>query len=89
MSTLRGKWEGVFSGRHTDNLPKETHVVSVMTQRPLATVAQVRDEKDDLLLPHPIRRQRPTVRKGTKRKVVTREIRLYADTKNVKKKTVV
>ena len=23
---------GVFIGRHTDNVPKETHVVSVMTQ---------------------------------------------------------
>ena len=37
----------VFSGRHMDNVPKETHVVSVMTHKPLATVAKVRDEKDD------------------------------------------
>ena len=28
---LRAKWESVFSGRHMDNVPKETHVVSVMT----------------------------------------------------------
>ena len=28
---LRGKWESVFSGRHKDHVPKETHVVSVMT----------------------------------------------------------
>ena len=40
-----------------DNVAKETHVVSVMTQLPLETVARVRDEKDDRLLPHPIRRQ--------------------------------
>ena len=38
MPTFRGKWKSVFSGRHTDNVPKETHAVSVMTQRPLATV---------------------------------------------------
>ena len=36
--TLRGKWETVFSGRHTDNFPKETRVVSVILQWPLATV---------------------------------------------------
>ena len=28
---LRGKWESVSSGRHMDNVPKETHAVSVMT----------------------------------------------------------
>ena len=27
----RGKWKSVFSGKHMDNVPKETHVVSVMT----------------------------------------------------------
>ena len=37
-----------------DNVSKETHVVSVMTQWPLETVAQVRDEDGDRLLPHPI-----------------------------------
>ena len=60
--TLRGKCESVFSGRHMDNVPQETHVVSVMTQEPLETVAMARDEKDDRLLPHPIRRQRLTAR---------------------------
>ena len=45
-----------------DNVPQETHVVSVMTQEPLETVAMARDEKDDRLLPHPIRRQRLTAR---------------------------
>ena len=29
--TSRGKWASAFSGRHMDNVPKETHVVSVMT----------------------------------------------------------
>ena len=28
---LRGKLERVFSEKHTDNVPKETHVVSLMT----------------------------------------------------------
>ena len=46
-----------FSGRHMDNVPKETHVVSVMTLWPLETRAKVRDEKDDRLLPHQIRKQ--------------------------------
>ena len=40
-----------------DSVPEETHVVSVMTQEPLETVAKVRDKKDDRLLLHPIRRQ--------------------------------
>ena len=55
--TLRAKWETVFSGKHMDNVPKETHVVSVMTFQPLETRAKVRDEKGDRLLQHPIRRQ--------------------------------
>ena len=59
--TLRGKWESVFSRRHKDNVPKETLVVSVMTSKcPLETRAKVRDEKDDRLLPHPIRRRKQT-----------------------------
>ena len=29
--TLRGKCDSVFSGRHMDNVPKDTHVASVMT----------------------------------------------------------
>ena len=33
--TLRGKWESVFSGKHMDNVPKETHAVSVVTLWPL------------------------------------------------------
>ena len=55
--TLRGKWESVFSGRHMDNVPKETHVVSVMTSKTLDTEAKARDEKDDRLLLASIRRQ--------------------------------
>ena len=54
---LRGKWESVFSGRHVDNIPKETHVVLVMTIWPLETRAKVRDEEGDRLLSHPTRRQ--------------------------------
>ena len=55
--TLRAKWEGVFNRRHMDNVPKETHVVSVMTFQTLETVALVRDEKGDRRLPHTIPRQ--------------------------------
>ena len=55
--------ESVFSGRHMDNVPEETHVVSVMIQESLETVAKVRDEQDDRLLLHHTRRQnRLTVR---------------------------
>ena len=31
--------------RHMDNVPEETHKVSVMTHKPLETVAKVRDKK--------------------------------------------
>ena len=55
--TLRGKWESVFSGGHMDNVPKETHVVSLMTSKTLEKEDAVRGEKDDRLLLHPIRRQ--------------------------------
>ena len=67
-----------------DNIQKETHVVSVMTNQPLATVAKVRDQKDDRLLPHQIRRQRPTVKKATKMKVLTREVRFLCRHKCLK-----
>ena len=40
-----------------DNVAKGTHAVSVMTSKPLETAAKVRDEEDDRLLLHPIRRQ--------------------------------
>ena len=36
------KPESVFSGKHMDNVPKETHVVSVMTLQPLETRAERR-----------------------------------------------
>ena len=40
-----------------DNVPKETHVFSVMTSKTLETEDKVRGEKDDHLLLHPNRRQ--------------------------------
>ena len=55
--TLRGQWESVFSGRHMDNVPKETPVVSVTKSKTLETEDKVRGDKDDRLLLHPIRRQ--------------------------------
>ena len=47
-------------GRHMGNIQKETHVVSVMTDWYKETCTVVRDEKDDRLLPHQIRRPRLT-----------------------------
>ena len=85
--TLRGKWKSVFSGMHMDNVPKESHAVSVMTKLPLATVAKVRDWKDDRLLPHQIRRKRLTVRKAREMKALTKEVRFCAE-KIVKKRHV-
>ena len=83
--TLRVKWESVFSGRHTDNVPMETHVVSVMTQWPLETVALVRHEKDDRLLPHPIRGQsRMTVKKVTEKKSSDKRSQILCRCRNCK-----
>ena len=42
-----------------DNVPEETHVVSIMTNWYKET-CMVRDEMDDRLLPHQIRRPRLT-----------------------------
>ena len=47
-----------------DNVEKEAHVVSVMTDKHKETCAVVRNEKDGRLLPHQIRRPRLT--KGEK-----------------------
>ena len=66
---------------------KGSHAGSVMTQWPLATVAVVRDEKDDRLLPHQIRRPRLTKgenslkkHQATQRKVLqTKGAKFHAD----------
>ena len=58
--------ESVFSGRQMDNVLKETHVVSVMTELFKESCTVVRDEKDDRLLPHQIRRPRLTGEKSSK-----------------------
>ena len=63
-----------------DYVPKETHVVSVMIDQHKETSAVVRDEQDDRLLLHQIRRQRPTV-KATEMKALTKEVRFCADKK--------
>ena len=47
-----------------DTVQKETHVVSVMTDKYKETCTVVSDEKDDRLLPHQIRR--PILTKGEK-----------------------
>ena len=43
-----------------DNVQKETHVVSVLTNQCTEICTVLRDEKDDRLLPHQIRRPRLT-----------------------------
>ena len=81
--TLREKWESVYNGSHTDNVSKETHVVSVML---------VREGKDDRLLPHPIRRQsRLTARdenphrdQAVNRKTRKTRVKFHADPSSVK-----
>ena len=45
----KGKWESVFSGKHTDNVPVETQKVSVMTHSPR--------KKRERSVPHPSQRQ--------------------------------
>ena len=45
---MRGNWENAISGKQLDNVRKETHVVSVMN-KPLETVAEFTDEKDNRL----------------------------------------
>ena len=89
---LKGKWESVFSGRHMDSFPEETHVVSVMTHKPLETMAKVRDKKDDRLLLHPIRRQNRLTARGKNRhrdqagnrKAHWTRVKFHADTNSVK-----
>ena len=88
--TLRGKWRSVFSGRHMDNVPEETHVVSVVVQR-VETEAN-RDKKDDRLLLHPIRRQnRPMARdknphrdQAINRKALWTRVKFHANSNSVK-----
>ena len=57
-----------------DNVRKETHVVSVMNQ-PLETVAGFTDEKDNLPLPHQIRRPRLTAREKNPQKIQATEMK--------------
>ena len=47
-----------------DNDPEGSHAVSVMTHKPLETVAKVRDKKDDRLLLHPSPRQNRLTARG-------------------------
>ena len=43
--------------KHMHDVPKETHVVPVMTTLPLETRAEVTDGKGYRLLSHPVQRQ--------------------------------
>ena len=44
-SLLREESGSVFSGRHMDNVPEETHVVSVMTQKPIGNSGKGQRQK--------------------------------------------
>ena len=82
----------VFSGRHMDNVLKETHVASVMTHWPLETEYEVRDEKDGRLLPHVIRwKNRLTARnknphrgQAAKRKTQETRVKFHVGSDSVK-----
>ena len=50
----------MLSGKHMDNVRKEAHVVSVMTNKFKENSTVVRDEKNDRVLSHQIRRPRLT-----------------------------
>ena len=75
-----------------DNVQKEAHVVSVMTDQYKETCTVVRDAKDDRLLPHQIRRPRltngeknPRKHHATKRKALkTKGAKIHAVTTIVK-----
>ena len=85
--------ECVFSGKHKDNVPKDTPVVSDMTLHwLLETAAGVREEKDDRLLPHHMQRQKRLTERNQKpfndqaitRKTQKRTVKFHADSDSVK-----
>ena len=91
----RAKCKSAFSGRHKDNVPKETHVVSVMTCSPVETRAKIRDAKGDRLLPHPMQRQNkltarnknPHRDQAINRKTRKIRVKFHVDSNSVKKKS--
>ena len=78
-------WRVFFSGRLKDNVPKEIPVVSVMTlYQLLETDVVFKDVKGDRLLLHPhLKAKADWLKKATKRKVLTREVRFCVDIKIV------
>ena len=58
----------VFSGRHMDNVPKETYVLSVMTDKFKDICTVVRDEKNDRL-----RGEKPSKTSGNRRELFRRK----------------
>ena len=75
-----------------DNVPQETHVVSVKTSKPLETVAKVRDKKDNRLLLHPIQRlnrlaarnKNPHRDQAVDRKTLWTRVKFHDDSNSVK-----
>ena len=75
-----------------DNVPDETHALSVMIQESLETVAKIRDRKEDRLLPQPTRRQNRLTARSKKphrdqainRKIRVTRVKFHADSNSVK-----
>ena len=60
-----------------DKVQKETHVVSVMTNLYKESCTVVRDENDDRLLPHQIRRPRLTKGRKSSKKIKQQRGKLF------------
>ena len=87
--TLRGKWWSVFSGRHMDNVRKETHVALVMTDLWKETSAVARDEEDEKAKTDG-EGENPQEHQATEMKALqTKRAKFRAVTKNCKSRHVV
>ena len=76
QSFCSNSWKNIYWTSHWSS-DRENSWPIWTTQRSLATVAVIRDQKDGRLLPHPIRRQS----RLTRRKILTREVRMCVDKK--------
>ena len=76
--SLRGKWGSVIIGRHMDNILKETHAVSVMTQAPWKNSRKGQRRKGRSRDKNPQRDQE------TKRKALWTRVKFHADSNSVK-----
>ena len=88
---MRGEESGrvFFCGKHTGDVRKETHVVSVMNWPP--ETVEVRDEMYDRLLPHQVRRPRLTIEGvytiGLFSRILSEKNVFYVNTENLDQNT--